>query len=102
MKWQRLLDFILADQDIKYRISSGILLQTIKDGHAFEPTVKFSVGVSANGRPTELGSSLGLLIGAPEIQKDRTQLVSSDCSDELMCMVRLKESLHSAGITNTL
>lgn len=95
-------DFILADQDINYCISSGILLQTIKDGEVFEPTIKFSVGVSANGRPTELGSSLGLLIGAPVIQSDRSQLVSSDCSDELMCMVRLKESLNSAGLADAL
>ena len=95
-------DFILVGQDINYRISSGILLQTIKDGHAFEPTVKFSVGVSANGKPTELGSSLGLLIGAPVIQSDCSQLVSSDCSDELMCMVRLKESLNSAGLADAL
>ena len=95
-------DFILVGQDINYRISSGILLQTIKDGQAFEPIVKFSVGVSANGRPTELGSSLGLLIGAPAIQSDRSQLVSSDCSDELMCMVRLKESLNSAGLADAL
>ena len=95
-------DFILISQDINYRISSGILLQTLKDGEVFEPTIKFSVGVSANGGPTELGSSLGSLISAPVIQSDRSQLVSSDCSDELMCMVRLKESLHFAGITNTL
>jgi len=94
-------DFILADQDINYRISSGILLQTFKDGEVFEPAVKFSVGVSANGKPTELGPSLGSLIGAPVIQNDCSQLISSDCSDEVMCMVRLKESLHSAGITDT-
>lgn len=95
-------DFVITEKDIDYRISSGVLLQTLKHGNVFEPTIKFAVGVTANGRPTDLGSSLGMLIGVPEIQKDRAQLVSSDCSDEVMCMVRLKESLHFAGLADAL
>jgi len=90
-------DFVITENDIDYQISSGVLLQTLKDGNVFEPTIKFAVGANADGVPTRLVFNLQLLIGVPEIQKDRAQQVSSDCSDEVMCMVRLKESLRLAG-----